>query len=977
MSRSEGRLIGRRHELVALRGLVDGLGRRSGGGWTRIVGEPGIGKSTLLGAVADRADRAGCLVLGGGGAELERDVPYGVLVNALDDYLGGLVDTSVLASLGDQTLDVLRRVFPALNLTEELDLAVGDHRYRIHRALRALLGRLAASRPLVLVLDDLHWADAASREAIVHLVRQPPAAPVLLALAWRVGQAPVLESALADVARQRPGLEMMLSPLSEAEVAEMLGDEVAPATRALIYRESGGNPFYAQQLAVTGESIAGAQSSAGSIWGVPAPVLAAVRGEIERLSPAGHQLIRGGAVAGDPFNLELAAACGELDDQRSLETVDELLVAGLVRPTESPRRFAFRHPLVRRAVLDWAGSGWALSAHERAARALAGWNAPIALRAHHLARSARSGDLDAAALLARAAALVQGHSPASAAEWGAAGLTILPGAAEHDELRIELLVTVAAARGALGELEEARAALVQALDLVGDDPAAVALLSEVARIEHLLGHWETARGRLLSSLERLDGARVVDQAALELELGLSSLFWIDFAGADERASRAERLAAGADATLHAAALALRAFGAACAGQTAAARPLAVEAARAVDALSDEELVRRLDVTYYLGRSEYLLEDFAAGERHLRRGIHVARATGGSPHLMNLMVEHARALAVCGRLAEAEEAADLAVGTLRLSGQGWQLGLALAAQLSVLSEVGELAAAASAGRQAVELIEATPAGELALEVRRRLAIVELEADRPERFLELMSAAGTPDEGVVAPGTGCLLLEALVRGELACQRLDAARRWAELAEAAAGDLGLDLSSAFARRARARVLLADGDSRGAAAGADEARRLAARAGAPVEAARCRALSGEARAQAGERDNAIAQLRDAANQLWECGARREYDRVVQRLRGLGARVASHRSARPVDSRIEVLSGREREVAELVAVGQTNRQIAEALFLSPRTVETHLARICAKLDVSGRAAVAAAVERSRATAPGAEVQGAIQGSPG
>ena len=459
--------------------------------------------------------------------------------------------------------------------------------------------------------------------------------------------------------------------------------------------------------------------------------------------------------------------------------------------------------------------------------------------------------------------------------------------------------------------------------------------------------------------------------------GLSSLFWIDFAGADERAARAERLAAGTDATLHAAAVSLRAFVAACAGQTAAARPLAVEAARAVDALSDEELVRRLDVTYYLGRAEHLLEDFAAGERHLRRGIHVARATGGSPHLMNLMVEHARALAVCGRLAEADEVADLAVGALRLSSQGWQLGLALAAKLSVLSEVGELTAAASAGREAVELIEATAAGELALEVRRRLALVELEADRPERFLELMRVAGTPERGLVAPGTGCLLLEALVRGELACQRLDPARKWAELAEAAAGDLQLDLSHAFARRARARVLLADGEPRAAAAAAKDACGLAARACAPVEAARSRALLGESLAQAGDRDSAIAELRDAAEQLRNCGAGREYDRVVQQLRGLGVQAASHRPDRHAVGGIEVLSRREREVADLVALGHTNRQIAEALYLSPRTIETHLARICSKLGVSGRAAVAATVERSRAIARGAEVQGTIQGSSG
>jgi DNA-binding CsgD family transcriptional regulator len=974
------RLVGRARELAALGRLADGF-ERSDGGWAQIVGEPGIGKSTLLNAVGDRADRLGCLVLSGGGAELERDVPYGVFVGALDDYLGALVDRPVLGDLGGETLGVLGRVFPALSASREVKAPGGDQRYQIHRALRGLLGRLATSRPTVLLLDDLHWADAASLEAIVHLVRHPPAAPVLLVLAWRTGQAPELEGALSDAGRGRPGrvpgLEVELEPLSEEEVGELLGPAVGRERRALVYRESGGNPFYAQQL-VGADTSAEVEPPGRRAGDVPGPVLAAVRGEIERLSSAAGRFVRGAAVAGDPFGLELAAACGELDDQQALGAIDELVACGVVHATASPRRFAFRHPLVRRAVYDWSGSGWRLGAHGRAAQALARWGSPIALRAHHVALSARHGDVGAAALLARAAVQVQGHSPASAAEWSAAALAILPEAAEHAALRFELLLTIAGVRGALGELDGAHSVLLDALELIGEeDPRRIALLSEIVRVEHLLGRWVQARARLLGSLERLDEARVPDRVAVQLELALSALFWLDFTAAADRAEQAARLAEGVDAPLYAAATALQAFVAACSEQIAAARPLAERAAQTFDALSDEQLARRLDAAYYLGRAEYVLEAFVASERHLRRGIEVAQTTGGSSHLMNLMVEHARALMVCGRLDAAGEVADLAVGTLRLSGQGWALGLALSAKLSVLSAAGEHDAALEVGREAVALIEATAAGELALSIRRQLALVELEAGRPEQFLAELGAVGTPEDGLVDPGTRCLLYEALVRAEIACGHLEAARCWAQLAERAASDLELDLTSALACRARARLLLADDDPRSAVVKARAAATLATGAGARIEAARSRALVGEALAQSGDRGEAIVELRAAAEQLGECGAHIDHNRVVRRLRRLGMRMPTHASGGRVRAGMQGLSAREREVAELVALGLSNRQIAEALYLSPRTVETHLAHVCSKLGVTGRAAVAAAVERSRAAPDSAQDQGPVQGSAG
>src|ERR671933_350625 len=173
-------IVGRDLELGHLEQTLDALDRGSAACLT-VEGEPGIGKTRLLGALRGRAER-------GAGA-------------------------------------------------------LADERYRAHRAVRRLMELIAGEQPLVLVLDDLHWSDGASVELIAALVRRPPAAPVLLALGMRPGQAPErLSSALA--ARTVRRLE--LGPLSEAEAAQMLQSADAE-TVAAIYEHAGGNPFYLEQ----------------------------------------------------------------------------------------------------------------------------------------------------------------------------------------------------------------------------------------------------------------------------------------------------------------------------------------------------------------------------------------------------------------------------------------------------------------------------------------------------------------------------------------------------------------------------------------------------------------------------------------------------------------------------------------------------------------------------------------------------------
>ena len=137
-------------------------------------------------------------------------------------------------------------------------------------------------------------------------------------------------------------------------------------------------------------------------------------------------MLEGAAVAGDPFEPELAAAAAATSEAAAMDAVDELLHVDLIRTTDVPRRFRFRHPLVRRAVYEATAGGWRLGAHERCAEALAARGATAAARAHHVERSARQGDIEAVAVLREAGETAARLAPESAARWFGAALRLLP-----------------------------------------------------------------------------------------------------------------------------------------------------------------------------------------------------------------------------------------------------------------------------------------------------------------------------------------------------------------------------------------------------------------------------------------------------------------------------------------------------------------------------------------------------------------------
>src|SRR3954467_15481058 len=193
-----------------------------------LVGEPGIGKTRLLPDFGARADAEGNLVLSGSASELERDLPFSLFVDALDEYVRGL-DPKLVAHLKEDVRTELGHVFPSLTtLAGDHPAALQHERYRSHRAVRALLEQLASAQPLVLVLDDLHWADPASIELLGALLRRPPAAPVVLALAIRPRPVPErLSAALERAWRADLLTRIELRALGAEEARELLGDAVA------------------------------------------------------------------------------------------------------------------------------------------------------------------------------------------------------------------------------------------------------------------------------------------------------------------------------------------------------------------------------------------------------------------------------------------------------------------------------------------------------------------------------------------------------------------------------------------------------------------------------------------------------------------------------------------------------------------------------------------------------------------------------
>ncbi len=963
MSALAAPFVGRRFELSLLEAGLDELdgGRAQA---IEIVGAAGIGKTRLLAELAARADARGHIVLGGAGADLERDLPFWVFVDALDEYLAA-VEPRRLANLDEDVRVELAQIFPSLSdLGRGGSPGVVHERYRTNRAVRELLERLAATKPLVLILDDFHWADPASVDLAASLLHRPPAAGVLLVPASRPNHSsPRLRSATAQALRAGRLTRIELDPLTSEEAAAMLGREPSDAGAALLYRESGGNPFYLEQLArasdVAGAVTPGAEVSVSELR-VPAMVVAALDEELVLLSAGGRRVLEGASVAGDPFEPELAAVASDVDEPEAMDAVDELLRADLIRLTSVPRRFGFRHPIVRRAVYEASPAAWRIGAHGRVAQALADRGVGALARAQHVDASAKVGDAAAVATLTEAGRQSAQRAPATAARWFSGALRLLPDTAAAEQ-RVELLSAGATSLAATGRFAEAHEALVEGLRLVGADATAlrVQLVAACARVERLLGRHVEAHERLAAALEALPDAGGASAVSLMLELAVDEIYRLRYGAGQEWAQRAVDAAkVNGDPALQAAALATLARACAWGGEPIRGEQVRAEATAILDELTDEQLAGRLDAAVELAGAEIYLDRFVEAAGHADRALAVGRATGQGRLFPGIYATLGVAWCMAGRLADAAELLEAAIEAARLSGHPPALAWALFCRAFVAVPAGDLKTAIAGGQESLEL--AAEAGQPVIAARAAsiLAVALLDAGQPDRAAAVLAGPlGAEPFDAIPDVWRAYLLELMTRCWLALGRREEARAAAAGALASAEAIGLRSANAMASRATAAVALAEGDAVTAEAQALLAAELAEAVGMPVEAAVSRTVAGRALAELGDRDRAVHELELAAATLDRCGAVRHRDAAQRALRQLGRHI--HRRTRPGDAAggVSALTGRELEIAELIVDRKTNAEIARELFLSKKTVETHIRNMFRKLDAGSRVDIARAME--------------------
>ncbi len=651
----------------------------------------------------------------------------------------------------------------------------------------------------------------------------------------------------------------------------------------------------------------------------------------------------------------LVAFVAELPEPTVEIGLDELLAADLIRPTESARYFRFRHPIVRRAVYDSTPGAWQLGAHARTAIALAGLHQPASAYAHHVERSAKLGDEAAIAVLVAGAHEVAPHAPLTAGNWLIAALRLLAPDAD-DGRRLDLLQEATTALASAGVYAASIGALEEALALVPkDDPVARAdLIVKIANAKRRTGGPLESRELLVRTLESLESENPA-VAPLLVEIAFNDYWRGEFAQAR---TLARAVMAGRTDPLTAFVAAMLSSLSNCSeGRVAEALVDLDEAQRALALLSDDRLVESIDLIQGIASAALRLERIDDTLALLERGFVVARAAGQGAMIPGWLAFEAFAHLMHGHVAEALRVAETAIDAALLSGSAWHTAYAFEADSMAAYWAGDNERALASVQEALVFAERISATLPHTRARLQLAGAWYAAGDTQRAAAELTALDAEPTRLVFDLHAGHGWDLAVRAQLAlgdrAAALDLSTRALERADATP----LLQQQASARCSRASVLLADDDAAAALAVIDAAAGIVA----PVDNPFLRADPGAARRVPRRRRRAVPgdrrtrSGRDRAVRV----------RVVPRVRRRRARAPPPRPPRhpshPAAERgtgLAALSPREREVADQVASGKTNRTVAETLFLSEKTVETHLARIYDKLGVRSRTALATIVAR-------------------
>ncbi|HUO73531.1 MAG TPA: AAA family ATPase [Solirubrobacteraceae bacterium] len=522
-------MVGRGHELEELMQLWGVASdttpanrfdvARSAGRVVLLTGDPGIGKTRLVAEVARRAHDAGAFVLAGRSPQ-EALVPYQPFVEALRHYILNVPFSELRASARDYGSE-LARLVPELrrrapDLPPPLEAEPETERYRLFEAVAGLLSEMSASAPVLLALDDLHWADRPTLLLLRHIARAPDQGRVLVLGAYRSTEAlsDGFADTLAELRRERLVTQIEVRGLTEDETAELVGIRAGTvASRSFshaLHQETEGNPFFVEeivrQLAEAGVRADRADARVLQRFGLPEGVKDVIARRLERLDMQAIEWLRVAAVIGRDFDAALLERVVNLDEDEFLNTLDEALAAGLV--IESPARpghYSFGHALIRETLYEGMSAPRRARTHRRVGEALeaAGDERNLTALALHFTRAAGSQDAEKAIEYARRAGAQASAMLAheEAGEHYSRALEVLERfAAGDDARRCELLL-------ALGE------AHVRA----GDRPLAWDNFREAAALAARLGDRASlARAAIGASSRYIQPPGVIDVELIEM-----------------------------------------------------------------------------------------------------------------------------------------------------------------------------------------------------------------------------------------------------------------------------------------------------------------------------------------------------------------------------------------------------------------------------------------------------------------------------
>jgi ATP/maltotriose-dependent transcriptional regulator MalT len=984
-----GRFVGRVEELAGLGELL----ARAGDGqplMAVIGGEAGIGKTRLVERLAAIAGGQGVRVLRGGCVPLgEQGLPFAPVIAALRGLASDLGVAELQAVAGPARAE-LGRLLPELaedhQAVVSADLTPANQG-RLFELLLGMVERLAADVPLLWVLEDLHWADRSTRDLVAYLVAYLRSGRMLVVLTFRsdeLHRLHPLRGLLGELARNRRVHRLELARFTRAELAEQLAGLLGadPPARLVddIHARSEGNPFFTEELLLAGGD-AGPDA-------LPPSLQEVLLTRVVQLGQHTQQLLRVAAAAGPGVTQPVLAAAAGMDEQTLLAGLHEAVDRQLLLPEPGGTGYLFRHALVAEAVYGELLPGERVDVHLALAKALEagldGGDAPAsraARLAHHWAAAGEQPRALTASIQAAAAA-EQVYAFAEAQLQLERVLALwerVPDAQTRAGTdRVSLLSRCAEAAIAAGDFARAAQLARQALELVDEatQPQRAGLLhDQLASCLRWLGDpaalvEQQQAVRLVPTEPSVERARVLGSLAYRLLLTdhpeqAKGLAEEAIAIASHVGARAE--AAHARATIGTALIDL---GDADAGlaELETARRLAMQAGDVIVAL--RAIVNRSDGLLAVSRTEEAATVAIDGIQQARR-LGLARSFGP------LLASNAtQALAALGHWDEAERISreameiaptDPALAGLPLARAALELGrgdvdVAQArlrtvqrrlpvpipeAQLASplfcrLAEValwcGDLESAKQLVAEAVPLVEANPryaAPLYALGVR-------IEADRAE-----LARARRPGQPAPDDGTTAALLNRLTQ------------------EVASGPAAASVPEPAAWHTTALAEQTRQDGRSDPTAWADAVAAWQRLGQPYRLAYACYRQAEALlAGAGRRDTAATMLARAADITTRLGARpldNEINALARRARldiAVYTTTPAAAAGPPTPAQHLGLTPRETEVLTLLAAGRSNRQIAQALFISPKTASVHISNILAKLGVHTRIEAATTAHR-------------------